>query len=182
MARLLRAIRFLGSKKVIALAILVLIIGGTINFGSWGEGDAPRMSGELSNGPKRSSAIDDDHGISHESWVYYTKETDPFVAEVDRVHFGGRKKDTSLPESVPEWRRHDTEYKEWNGTKWVREKKIGPGRWKSSGPEELDWWNLENDVTLEGGALVKQRLHYRYFLFGEIDFEWSGPWHRHYLE
>ena len=44
--------------------------------------------------------------------------------------------------------------------------------------------SLDNDVTLEGGALVKQRLKYHYYsaAFDMGKVEWTGAWHNHYPE
>ena len=167
------------------MVVFVLIVGGTINLGNWGDGGLPTMSQELSNGPKTSYDVGDGNGISHSSTVYYTKETDPFVAEVDRVHFGGREKEEGHLEFASGWRRKKTEYREWNGSSWVTEATVNPGSWRATGHEELDWWNLENDVTLEGGALVEQRLEYRFFytVWDQIhEYKWRGALLDHFLE
>ena len=61
------------------------------------------------------------------------------------------------------------------------------GPWRSCGSSAngLCWWNLNNDVTLEGSARVDQRLKYAYFYSAGADmgtYSWKGKWHLHYLE
>ena len=61
------------------------------------------------------------------------------------------------------------------------------GPWRScvSSVNGLCWWNLNNDVTLEGSARVDQRLKYALYLSAGNDaylYRWSGEWHEHYLE
>ena len=51
----------------------------------------------LEDGPETRDDIGDGHGTSHQSTVYYDKDTDPFVAHVDRVYFGGRKPANMTP-------------------------------------------------------------------------------------
>ena len=165
-----------------ALVVLGLIIGGTINLGGWGDSGLPTMTQELVDGPYDSDDVSDGHGISHSSYVYYTKETDPFVAEVDRIHYGAREKEEEPLQSQSGWRRYKTEYKEWDGDSWNRVKKLKSSPWRETGYDSLDWWNVSNDVTLEGGALVKQQIQYRFFVFLGGEFTWAGAMHDHYLE
>ena len=156
---------------VVLVALLVVLASSTV---AWA----------LSNGPETSS-LNDGYGTSHSSTVYYDKETNPFVAEVDRVYYGGRKRDTDFGECCAIWTRYHTLYREWNGSSWVTVQSFGAGAWQSTGPESLSWWNLHNDVTLEGGALVQQRLEYEYHIVGPdgtVEIKWTGPYHNHYLE
>ena len=41
---------------------------------------------------------------------------------------------------------------------------LGASSWRNTGTPGLVYWNVHDDVTLEGGALVKHRLKYRYFV------------------
>ena len=64
---------------------------------------------------------------------------------------------------------------------------MGASSWRSCGSSAngLCWLSLDNDVTLEGGALIKQRLKYHYYTSAAFDMgkvEWTGAWHEHYLE
>ncbi len=146
----------------------------------------------LTSGPETSTDADwvtGDDGITHDSRVHYTTETNPFVAEVDRVYFGGRPAGNLL--SVwfgADWRRDPTLYKVWNGSAWVTDHTVNKGPWRGCGDEDdgLCWWTLNNDVTLEDSARVDQRLRYRYFFYVWTDeiakTEWPGRYHKHYLE
>ena len=75
------------------------------------------------------------------------------------------------------------EYKRWDGSSWVLVRSFGASSWRATGTPGLAYWNLNNDVTLEGGALVKQHLRYRYFLILVNKWaEWNGSTHNHFLE
>ena len=58
----------------------------------------------------------------------------------------------------------------------------GASSWRGLGVSGLSYYNLNTDVTLEGGALVKQRLRFK--LLGNLNtyFDWAGSYHSHYLE
>ena len=110
---------------------------------------------------------------------------------VDRIYYGGRKYHVTFPFHTSLWKRNKTYYKEWNGSRWVTERRVNAPSWLNTGTPGLIYYNVNNDVTLEGGALVKQRLKYRYYIpapneFGEWVFnvivEWNGSYHSHYLE
>jgi hypothetical protein len=145
----------------------------------------------LTDGPETSTdaarATGDD-GITHSSTVYYDKDTDPFVAYVDRVHWGARPAENlDWNESGSQWQREPTLYKEWDGDSWETVVSVNAGPWRSCGSSAngLCWWNLNNDVTLEGSARVDQRLKYALYLSAGSDahlYSWSGEWHEHYLE
>ena len=64
---------------------------------------------------------------------------------------------------------------------------MSAGDWRDCGSEDdgLCWWNLNNDVTLEGSARVDQRLRYRYYFYAGGKFnkmEWPGNYHTNYLQ
>ena len=145
----------------------------------------------LANGPETSTDADwvtGDDEITHESTVHYTKDTNPFVAYVDRVYWGGKPaEDLEWWQFASEWRRDDTHYKRWDGSDWETEMEVKKGKWRDCGSADdgLCYWNLNNDVTLNDSARVDQRLLYRYFFYagGKLDkLEWPGEWHEHYLE
>ena len=54
----------------------------------------------LSDGPYTTAdvqrIISADDGITHNSTVYYDKDTNPFVADVDRVEYGARPAEATL--------------------------------------------------------------------------------------
>ena len=146
----------------------------------------------LSDGPYTTAdvqrIISADDGITHNSTVYYDKDTNPFVADVDRVEYGARPAEQlQWWQYGPQWKRDNTLYYSWNGNSWVTEVSVGAGFWRSCGSSAngLCWTSLENDVTLEGGALVRQRLKYYLYqsvAFGQNLYSWTGSWHDHYLE
>ena len=145
----------------------------------------------LSDGPETSADAllhTGDQGITHNSTVYYDKDTNPFVAYVDRVYWGARPaEDLNFNEFGSSWQRRPTTYWEWDGDSWELQLEVAAGQWRSCGSSAngLCWWDLENDVTLEGGALVRQRLKYYLYqsvAFGQNLYSWTGSWHEHYLE
>ncbi len=139
------------------------------------------------DGPETSDAIGDGYGTSHTSTVYYDRQLSPFIVWVDRVYYGGWKPDTNFyGQCCGAWREKNALYKKWNGTKWVTVVSESPGSWhEPSGTPELSYYNRNRDVTLEGGALVQQRLEYQKIVTigdqGEM-LQYSGYWHSHYLE
>ena len=125
--------------------------------------------------------------ISHASTVYYTRQLVPFIAWVDRVYHGRRPEDLSSDplECCGEWRRDKTEYKRWTGSSWKTVTTVGSGTYRVTGsPGNLSYYNLNNDVTLTGGAYVRQHLRYRntvtFPVLGTYNF--PGGWNTHFLE
>ena len=126
--------------------------------------------------------------------MYYDKDTNPFVAYVDKVYWGAWPAEDARPaedlewwQYGPQWKRDTTLYKVWDGNSWDTEASVnaGPSRACGSSDNGLCWWNLNNDVTLEGSARVDQRLKYHYFYSAGSELnklEWPGSWHQHYLE
>ena len=136
-----------------------------------------------SNGAITSDDIGDGYGDSISSKVWYWKEASPFEADVDYVYYGGRRPDEGACSAAEEWRHEDTEYKEWSGSSWDLVESFGASSWRASATPSLVYYDFEDNVLLEGGGLVKQRLSYRYFescLFDIVDF--TGQWHNHFLE
>ena len=139
----------------------------------------------LTDGPEESDDHQDGNGTSHESTVHYTRQLVPWIARVDKVHFGGRGEDLSDEpfQCCGEWRRDATEYRRWTGTKWKLVKTVSNGGYHV-GDQSLSYYNLNNDVTLEGGAYVRQHLRYRntitWPVMGTYDF--PGRWNKHFLE
>ena len=141
----------------------------------------------LSDGPEERDDHQDGGGISHASTVYYTRQLIPFIAWVDRVYYGGRPEDLSSNPNVccGEWRRDKTEYKRWTGSSWKTVKTLGSSMYHVTGsPGNLSYYNLNNDVTLTGGAYVRQHLRYRntvdFPVLGTYNF--PGGWNSHFLE
>ncbi len=156
------------------MAVLVPLIG-VLLFSA--------VASAAENGPTTSNLIRDGYGASHHSTVYYTKQSVPFIAWVDRVYFGGRKPSINFISCCGEWRHENTLYRRWNDSSWVTVRNTGSASWQSSGTPGLSYFNLNTDVTLEGGVLVKQRLKYRkYLLQLETWIEWNGSFHSHFLE
>ena len=145
----------------------------------------------LTDGPETSVDADwvtGDDGITHNSTVYYDKGTNPFVAYVDKAFWRARPaEDLNFNEFGSSWQRAATQYWEWDDDSWEPQLEVTAGQWRSCGSSAngLCWTSLENDVTLEGGALVRQRLKYHYYTTAAFDngrVAWDGAWHWHYLE
>ena len=139
------------------------------------------------NGPETTDDIGDGYGTSHTSTVYYTRQLSPFIAWVDRVYFGGRKPDDSFPgQCCGAWRVKKTLYREWDGSEWDTVVNEGAGSWhEPAGAPELSYYNMNRDVTLEGGALVQQKLEFRKIVTVLEEggmLQYSGRWHSHFLE
>ena len=92
----------------------------------------------LSDGPDTTADVERiisaDDGITHNSTVYYDKDTNPFVADVDRVEYGGRPAEhLAWYQYGAQWKRDDTQYKSWNGNSWVTEVSVGASSWRTCG-------------------------------------------------
>ena len=127
MGTMVRRILASWKTRIALLVVFILIIGGTINLGQWGGDGTAILSQQLSDGPKTSDGIGDGYGTSHSSTVYYTKQTNPFVANVDRIYYGGRKPKEHFGECCGGWRHQQAKYKEWDGSKWVTVKTVNKG-------------------------------------------------------
>ena len=140
---------------------------------------------QYSHGPVNSSrAYFDSDCTAHTSYVHYDKSYSPLVIDVDRVYYGGRKPDPIDPNSTLErWRREKTKYYDWNGSQWILDTTVGSGSWRSAGScSGLDWWYLNNDVSLDDGAYVQQVLRFKYYsILLKKDIEGNGTWHGHNL-
>ncbi len=107
---------------------------------------------------------------------------------MDRVHWGARPAENlNWNEFGSQWQREATLYKSWDGNSWETEASVDAGPWRACGSSVngLYWWNLNNDVTLEGSARVDQRLRYAFYYSAGNDMgtvKWPGNWHLHYLE
>ena len=73
----------------------------------------------LTDGPETSADADvatGDDGTTHNSTVYYDKDTNPFVAYVDRVHWGAQPaEDLEWYQYGSQWMRDTALYKAWDG-------------------------------------------------------------------
>ncbi len=140
-----------------------------------------RSSTHHIHGPETSDATGDGGGISHYSKVYYYKDTEPeFVAQAYRLYYGGRG-NHGYYVTLGKWRRDQTAYSEWNGTNWVVEENFGSGSWYEN-TSSLNYFNRYDNVFMDGGAVVQQRMRHRdYYLNGSIG-NYHGVWHNHYLE
>lgn len=144
----------------------------------------PVFAADYTNGPISSDDSGDGCGTDHTSTVHYNKDTSPFVAYVDKVNYGGRKPKGDFGSLGHAWRRAPTKYWDWNGTSWVLDTTVSASSWRTTGScPGLAWWDLGNDVTLDGGALVVQYLDFKYFsIIGQGWVNYSGRDHDHYLE
>ena len=108
----------------------------------------------------------------------------PFIAWVDKVHHGGRGEDLSNDplECCGEWKRDRTDYLRWTGSKWKKVMTVGASGYHAG--DTLSYYNLNNDVTLEGGAHVRQHLRYRNTVTWPVlgTYEFPGGWNKHFLE
>ena len=136
----------------------------------------------LSNAPLRQYDLDDDQSAaSDQSKVYYTKQTTPFVAHVERVRYGGRQHPADdVYRFNGAWRHEETLYRRWTGSKWV----TAASTWRVTGSaNDLAFHILDQDVDLTEGALVRQRLRFQYL--DTVVNDWgghAGRWNKHYLE
>lgn len=166
--------RFHIQKRVWVTAITAVVAFVLISSVGWA----------LTNGPNNTTDFYDLDGITHSSTVHYTRQLSPFIAWVDKIYYGGRKPGGLSPFGCcGEWARDSTQYKEWNGSSWVTVVSFGASSWRDTGTPGLAYWNLNDDVTLEGGALAKHRLKYRYFVNATMTYNnVTGSYHNHFLE
>ena len=70
---------------------------------------------------------------------------------------------------------------EWNGTNWVVGEDVGPGNWGHN-TSSMNYFNRYDNVFMDGGAAVQQRLkHEDFYIEGGVGI-YHGYWHVHYLE
>ncbi len=174
--------------SVALLVVLVALLGGlTWMLVDWPERSIVAASTNHSNGPITSDDIGDGHGTSHSSTVWYYKDTDPdFVAQAYKVRYGGRHPSGIC--AIHKWWRMDSRvYYEWDddNDRWVQVKSVGPSSWRETGTPGLAWHSDYDNVFMDHGAYVKQRLRYHIAVCGfenPEDTDYAGRWHMHFLE
>ena len=127
------------------------------------------------------------HMISHSSTVWYYKDTDPhFVAQAYRIHYGGRRPEMFCAWNKV-WRMDSRKYYEWDvgDREWTLVESVGASDYRHTGTPGLAWHDDYDNVFMDHGAYVKQRLRYRLtacnFDIPEPT-DWPGRWHPHFLE
>lgn len=141
------------------------------------------------NGTKESNDHNDGSQPSHLSKVTYTMVTSgPFEAKVTRVDIGGRPPPGELWTSNEVWGSKGLEYRKWTGSKCQTVRKYNSKAWYMGGePTDLQHVYDGTDVSLPGGALVKHRNKYGWYVntlnCGLNWSEWSGrSRHKHFLQ
>ena len=129
----------------------------------------------------------DNEGVSHSSTVWYYKDTDShFVAQAYRIHYGGRRPDVFCAWDK-EWRMDSRKYYEWDvgDREWTLVESVGASDYRDTGTPGLAWHDDYDNVFMDHGAYVKQRLRYR-LIACNFDVAaptgWPGRWHPHFLE
>ena len=85
------------------------------------------------------------------------------------------------------WRMDSRVYYEWDDDddQWVQVESVGHTSWRDTGTPGLAWHNDYDNVFMDHGAVVKQRLRYHITVCGPEGPEstdWAGHWHYHFLE
>ena len=128
--------------------------------------------------------------VTHKSKVYYDYSADPHWFWVRQVDYWGRSPDREIWISE-KYRHNQTLYKEWDGDSWVTVLNIAPSSWRTEGSRCNNLGSkhsIGNDVFLDNGGLVKQRLEYQYScpipnVEGcDSPFKWTGHWNYHWLQ
>ena len=176
------------SKRVfgviwLAIATLALITALVV----WSSPTTVRAAWQYENGPITSKNIGDCVGAytDYSSTVRYDHTQTPNVFYVDEIYYGGRKPDKFGTISSGKWRRESTVYRQWQDPNWVTVQSFGSSSWRFTGSacSTLDYWLLHDDVTLEEGALVKNKLRYSYHLvYPPANLEFNSLYHSHFLE
>ena len=170
------------SRVLLTTAALLVVALASVVAIQWYSPDLPQRVLAYTN-TQQNSAVGDGEGVSHQSKVWYSKVTDPtFQALVSKVEYGGRPPDFGFCWQLEKWRHNYTEYDKWNGSSWVRVKKLGAGDWLDSGsPGNLDYHMKHDDVILPGGALVTQTIGHKASHCFVDDFN-IVAYNQHYLE
>ena len=164
--------------------VIALLIGSTLYMISRSPGTI-RAAWQYESDPIGTSDIGDcTSGYRRDHWstVRYDRTQTPNVFYVDGIYYGGRKPDKATWTSG-RWRRDRTIYREWQDPNWVTVTDFDESGWRSTGSacSTLDYWLVTNNVTLNEGALVKQKLKFKYYVFGQL-VEISGKYHKHFLQ
>ena len=87
------------------------------------------------------------------------------------------------------WRMDSRVYCEWNpdDSEWVEVESVGNSSWRDTGTPGLAWHDDYDNVFMDHGAYVKQRLRYHQTLVCTWDGigdpqDFPGRWHKHFLE
>ena len=169
-------------------AVLIALLGGlTWMLVDWPERSIVAASTNHYDGPFVSDEAEDNEGISHSSTVWYYKDTDPhFVAQAYRIHYGGRRPEMFCAWNKV-WRMDRRKYYEWDvgDREWTLVESVGASDYRHTGTPGIAWHDDYDNVFMDHGAYVKQRLRYRLtacnFDIPEPT-DWPGRWHPHFLE
>ena len=102
------------------------------------------------------------------------------------MEYGGRPPPGLVNTSAEAWGSKDIVYRKWTGSKWKTVRTAPATEWTNTGEKgDLAYYNDSTDVTMPGGALVKHRNQYGWWvqIFNNLDWSsWSSGTHRHFLE
>ena len=169
-------------------AVLIALTGGLAwMLADWPDQSIVAASTNHYNGPETSADADDSEVTSHSSTVWYYKDTDPhFVAQAYRIHYGGRHPQS--PCAYHKWWRMEIrEYYEWDTVNrvWNLVETIGHSDWRDTGNPGLAWHDDYDNIFMDHGAYVAQRLRY-HLVACNFDIpeatDFVGVWHNHFLE
>ena len=174
--------------SLVLFVVLVALLGGlTWMLADWPERSMVAASTNHYNGPIQSDNAGDDEGTSHSSTVWYYKDTDPhFVAQAYRIYYGGRHPEMWCA-SNKLWRMDSRKYYEWDAEdeEWDLVESVDASGYRNTGTPGLAWHNDYDNVFMDHGAYVQQRLRY-HLVACSFDIpeptDWPGTWHNHYLE
>lgn len=87
------------------------------------------------------------------------------------------------------WRMDSRKYCEWDpdDREWDQVDSEGPSEYRDTGTPGLAYHDDYDNVFMDYGAYVKQRLRFHETLMCTFDgvaqsSDWPGTWHRHFLE
>ena len=140
----------------------------------------------LLNGPiETNDIVQDGNGISHSSTVrYYRRAISPFDATVYWVKYGGRYYSSGCVTNNY-WKHNGIKYYRWDGSNWVEDHSVASEAWERTGNPGLHYRTNYETVDLDGGALVVDKIRYKWYDFCApegLDLNIPGRHHFHYLE
>ena len=133
-----------------------------------------------------SSELDDGWGHSHKSQVKYIKHTNPFIADIEFVKYGGRSQDKTC-HTDQRWKHYQTRWYRWYPNGWGVVAQEGAGPWlPSPSDHSLSYpWTAGESIQIYTGAKVSNLLYYKakFICPPLVDtVEWPGEKHWHFME
>ena len=179
-----------GSPKVLAaaLAIVVLAVTAVVSAQIYLP-DAIRLAQAHNNHSIithsiASDELNDGWGHSHKSQVKYIKHTNPFIADIEFVKYGGRSPDR-LCHYSQRWKHFKTLWYRFYPNGWGIVAEEGSGPWLSSPSDHsLSYpWQAGGAVQIYTGAKVSNQLYYKeHHCLALKAVEYPGEKHWHFME